>query len=400
VKILKLLEMQRHAMLMYTSCGWFFDDISGIEPVQIMQYAARAMQLAKEIANVDLEKAYLKILEEAKSNIPEHENGKEIFSSSIGPAIVDFLKVGAHYAISSLFTDYPKESKIYSYIIKSEICEKHTYENSTLVVGKDRIRSEITLEEREINFAIVHFGDHNLKVGVRQHTNDKYFNTIEKDIKKVFLNNQVREVIRLINQYFGNNNYSLWDLFKNEQTKALAQIYENTLDSIDEHFREIYNQYYPLMKIQKDIQIPLPKVLAITVEFVLIRDLCDVLESEKLDVEKLQNVIRDIKRWSFMRYKTDILSAANKKIDTVMLKLLEKPKETGLLIELDQVFNSLKMLALKYDLWTAQEIYFKVARDVYSSMKANAQKGQKNAQEWVMYFDKLSKYLEIEISLG
>jgi hypothetical protein len=47
----KLLEIQRNAMLMFTSCGWFFDDISGIEAIQIMHYASRAIQLAKEIEN-------------------------------------------------------------------------------------------------------------------------------------------------------------------------------------------------------------------------------------------------------------------------------------------------------------------------------------------------------------
>ena len=47
VHALELMEMQRHAQLMYTSCGWFFDDISGIETVQIIAYAARVLQLAE-----------------------------------------------------------------------------------------------------------------------------------------------------------------------------------------------------------------------------------------------------------------------------------------------------------------------------------------------------------------
>src|SRR6202789_2015691 len=48
-RALKLMEMQRHAQLMYTSCGWFFDDISGIETVQVIAYAARALQLAQNL---------------------------------------------------------------------------------------------------------------------------------------------------------------------------------------------------------------------------------------------------------------------------------------------------------------------------------------------------------------
>src|SRR6202167_4455256 len=49
VRATELMEMQRHTQLMYTSCGWFFDDISGIETVQIIAYAARVLQLAEEI---------------------------------------------------------------------------------------------------------------------------------------------------------------------------------------------------------------------------------------------------------------------------------------------------------------------------------------------------------------
>jgi len=87
-KITLLLEMQRYAMLMYTSCGWFFDDISGLETIQILQYAARAMQLAKEAGGVNYEDKFLEHLKLAKSNIPEMENGKTIYNLRVRPVMV------------------------------------------------------------------------------------------------------------------------------------------------------------------------------------------------------------------------------------------------------------------------------------------------------------------------
>ena len=72
VQVLKLLEMQRNGMLMYTSCGWFFEDISGIESVQVMRYACRAMQLVREVAGVDPEPEFIHILEKAPGNVPEY----------------------------------------------------------------------------------------------------------------------------------------------------------------------------------------------------------------------------------------------------------------------------------------------------------------------------------------
>src|SRR5262249_36764581 len=76
VTVLKLLEVQRHLLLMYTSCGWFFDELSGIETVQVIQYAGRAVQLAREVLGVDLEGEFLTRLARAKSNLPAFGNGK------------------------------------------------------------------------------------------------------------------------------------------------------------------------------------------------------------------------------------------------------------------------------------------------------------------------------------
>src|SRR5215468_1719551 len=116
VEALKLLEMQRHLMLMYTSCGWFFDELSGIETVQVIHYAGRAVQLAAEISgDANLEKAFLAELAKAKSNIPEHADGAHIYEKFVKPAIVDIPRLAAHYAIRSVFEDPGDSSRIYSY---------------------------------------------------------------------------------------------------------------------------------------------------------------------------------------------------------------------------------------------------------------------------------------------
>jgi alpha-amylase/alpha-mannosidase (GH57 family) len=76
---IKLLEMQRYGLLMFTSCGWFFADISGIETIQILQYAARSIELAYEVSGKNLENEFLEKIAEAKSNKFEEINGREIY---------------------------------------------------------------------------------------------------------------------------------------------------------------------------------------------------------------------------------------------------------------------------------------------------------------------------------
>ena len=73
--------MQRHAMLMYTSCGWFFNDLAGIETVQVLRYAARVVQLAERLLGGGIEEGFLARLERARSN--EGESGREIYERHV-----------------------------------------------------------------------------------------------------------------------------------------------------------------------------------------------------------------------------------------------------------------------------------------------------------------------------
>ena len=86
---IKLLEMQRHSMLMYTSCGWFFNDISGIETEQILLYAGRVIQFAEELSGDSLEPDFVKLLELAVSNLKGKANGGQIYSNIVKTATLD-----------------------------------------------------------------------------------------------------------------------------------------------------------------------------------------------------------------------------------------------------------------------------------------------------------------------
>jgi alpha-amylase/alpha-mannosidase (GH57 family) len=89
VRTLRLLEMQRHLMLMYTSCGWFFDEPTGPETVQVLQYAGRAVQLGQQLFGGQREEQFLKRLEAVHSNIPEFGNGRQIYERFVTPAMLD-----------------------------------------------------------------------------------------------------------------------------------------------------------------------------------------------------------------------------------------------------------------------------------------------------------------------
>src|SRR5437868_6782270 len=193
VTALKLLEMQRYAMLMYTSCGWFFDELSGIETVQVIEYAGRAVQLADTLFEGSVEPGFLERLAQAKSNVPEHRDGAVIYEKFVKPAIVDLEKVAAHYAISSMFQSYPDQAHIYCYNVERDDYTMEEAGRLKLAVGRARFTSLITRESAVLSFGVVYLGGHNVAGGVRQVDNEQAY--AETKIMKVPLDGQTLEFV-------------------------------------------------------------------------------------------------------------------------------------------------------------------------------------------------------------
>ncbi len=120
VRALALLEMQRHAMLMYTSCGWFFDDLAGLEAVQVLRYAARAAQLADELLGSHAERALLRHLAWARSNDPRAGSGRDLYQARVLPSRVTAGQVAAHYAVRALFGDLPNPARLLGHALVRE----------------------------------------------------------------------------------------------------------------------------------------------------------------------------------------------------------------------------------------------------------------------------------------
>lgn len=398
VKVLKLLEMQRHALLMQTSCGWFFDEISGIEPIQIIQYAARAMQLAREVSGVELEPAYLKILERAPSNVPTLKTGARVYEMFVKPAMVDLLRVGAHYAMSSMFVEYPKVTKIYCYTVDREIYDRVESGKQKVAIGRVRLRSDITWEERDLSFAVLHLGDHNLNGGVRELLGNEAFASMAREIKEAFLKGDIPEVVRLTDKHFDTHNYSLWHLFKHEQRKALSQILSFTAKEIEGFFQHIYDDHYPIMQAMNEMRVPLPKSLAIPMEYILNLNLRKLLESEELDIDRIERLIADVGRWSVELDKATLGFIATQRVNALIERLFQTPEDLHLLETVEAAIRTLDNLHLGLDVWKAQNIYFSIGKQqIFNGMRERVLRGDAAAEKWVKLFNNLGNYLHVRI---
>jgi alpha-amylase/alpha-mannosidase (GH57 family) len=210
VVALELMELERHTQLMYTSCGWFFDEISGIETVQIIAYAGRVLQLAAKLFGTPgaaLEAQFLAILSQAKSNVPELGNGAEVYRRYVTGMKIGLEAVGAHYAISSIFRSYPEDGELFCFDLHRDSHMVFNSGRGRVALGRALIRSRITEESETICFAVLHLGDQNLSAAVKPYNpNDpaeiEAFASFSTEIGTSIRRANLPDVIRLIDRFF------------------------------------------------------------------------------------------------------------------------------------------------------------------------------------------------------
>lgn len=397
VSALKLLGMQRNAQLMYTSCGWFFDEVSGIETVQVMQYASRAMQLARETAGVQVEGDFEAALEEAPSNI--HGNAREVYGMYARPARVDLLRVGAHHAISSLFEGAPKRSEIYSFMAESEVFDKVDAGKRKLAIGRTRISSKITWEEAAVSTAVLHLGDVSINCGIRYFQGDEEFQKTSGELKSAFEKGDLPEVIRLMDKHFGSSSYSLWHLFKDEQRKVVNQILELTYSDIEAFHRNVFDSNYGVTDFLGKLGIPLPKPLGVSAEFIVNRDLKALFGGQgNPDLSHMAQLVKVSRDLSVPIDPDTIGFVAASWITGRMEEIRKDPYALAPLTTVRDVMKLLSTAPVKLNLWRAQNIYFALGRSAYREAKEKGAMGDEASKEWAAAFEDLGNYFQVKVS--
>jgi hypothetical protein len=143
-RALRLLEMQRYALMMFTSCGWFFDELSRLEPVQILQYAARALELARGFG-ADWEPELVAALARAPSNEPALRDGAGVWEKMVKPHAVPRDLVAAHYAVLGLFGGEPS-SEILGRSARAVRFERRERDGAAVAVGRAEFFEPATRE--------------------------------------------------------------------------------------------------------------------------------------------------------------------------------------------------------------------------------------------------------------
>jgi alpha-amylase/alpha-mannosidase (GH57 family) len=396
VGALKLLEVQRHLLLMYTSCGWFFDELSGLETVQVMQYAGRALQLAGEVFGNDLESSFLQLLEQAKSNIPEHRDGKRIFENLVKPAAVDLTKVGAHYAMSSVFEDYSEEVGLFCFGADREMHMKAEAGKVKMGVGRVRLTSEITHEKSTLCFGVLHWGDHNLSGCIKECTGQEPEQEVVDEILATFQRAAFPMTLKLLEKHFGSSGYSLRNLFRDEQRKILGTILEATLTDVEAVYRRVYETNAPLLRFLKDLGIPAPGPLLSAATYALNASLRKAFEDEELKMDLIDSLLNNAEMEG-ITFDAATEMSIRRRMERIAEALMAKPDDLRLLKELAAVADLLKTLLFEVNLRKVQNVYYSLLQKVYPGFREKAKKGKKD-REWLEVFRSLGEKLMVRVA--
>jgi alpha-amylase/alpha-mannosidase (GH57 family) len=394
-RLLKLLEIQRHAMLIFTSDGWFFDDISNVETVQVIEYAARAIQLHRDVTGADLEGELVARLAAAKSNLPANKNGARVYDLLVRPSVIDFPRLAAHYGVSSLFEEYPQAIKIAHYEAQAEACDRESRGRQKLALGRVRLKSEITWEERTIAYAVLHLGGHDLKAGIKDAVTDDQFRDMCAGIKEAFDQSRMTDVLALIDRHFGDHSYSLWHLFKDERRKVVAAILQDNLRALDADYRRIFETNRPIMETMVRIEIPLPEALLGPAAFVLNAEFRRLLEAPDTDFDRLAALVEEYRRWSLEPGQAGLVFEAGRKIDSLMARWAEDPRNPEPLRSVARLILVLKPLELDIDLWKSQNLYVSKGRSSNAENTRRASQGEAAAKGWLEAFEAAGNSLRV-----
>jgi alpha-amylase/alpha-mannosidase (GH57 family) len=398
VTTLKLLELQRHAMLMYTSCGWYFDELSRPEPVQVIQYAGRVVQLAQELFGNGVEESFLKILEQAKSNIPAQGDGRRIYEHLIKPAMINLTDVAAHYAVSSLFEEHSQENKIYCYSINDEDYRTTNCGQARLAVGRSRVTSEITGESAVISFGAFHSGDYDATAGAIDKLGEEAYQVMVQEVSQACSSADFTGIIRQMDKHFGGSMYSLKSLFRDEQRKILGDILESVMSDTNKAYWQLFEHYFPPVRFLSELGGPVPKAFHSVAELIINIDLHRAVTSNPIDVESVRSLVDTAGRWQIILDTEGVGYDYKVNLEKMMIEFSTHPDNLNNLEKIVSAVSLTRKMPFSVDLWKVQNLFWDMLTNVYTQFKQKAERKEEPAAAWVEVFISLGKQLSIRVT--
>jgi len=298
-RVVKLMEMQVHAMKMFTSCGWFFNDVSGIETVQVMKYAARAIELAGEFTETDLETGLLGHLEKAKSNIGKYGTGADIYRKSVKPTAASDERIAGRTVIMNSLDLEKDNGAIYSHDF--EIVDKHREEQDlrSLMVGRIKLVSHVTLEKKDYKFSLIYFGGHDFNCFLVPFEDEARFEKLKTELLSSFRKHSATEIIRAVEKYFPEECQTFASLFEGERMQVMETLTDGVVKQVGDAYSRLFSRHRKLMEHLLEIDVPLPEEFRVAAKYVFEKKAETLFADSDFDEDcrKLTDLLDNARKW-------------------------------------------------------------------------------------------------------
>jgi alpha-amylase/alpha-mannosidase (GH57 family) len=269
VRVLSFLEMQRSALLVYTSCGWFFADISGTETVQILSYAGRALDWMEELGLDAPRQRFLEILSEAKSNVAELGNGADVFARFVEPLRVTPPRIASHLAISSLVEEGDESGLAGGYRFRRSRFQKQRHGRVRLATSRLEVEHAITGLRRDYAVGSMHLGGVDFYCALRPYPGKELFDAVASRVWSAFRTASLPTMLRILQQELGPDEGGLESLLPDGRERISELVFGNIVGNFVDEYGRMYETNQRVLEQLQEAGFELPKELRAAAEFAL-----------------------------------------------------------------------------------------------------------------------------------
>ncbi len=398
VRALRLLEMQRHALLMYASCGWYFDDISGIEAVQVLQYAGRALHLAREFPGASLEGDFMRLLSVAKSNIPEYGDGAGVFRRLVKPSERGVEEVGAHYALRALFEDPGPHTELHAFDVRTLDWAAHISGSAKFARGRAKITSHTTLDEATLDYAALHVPGKLPVAWVREPVAETAQEVVGKSDIATFESGDYEGLRRALDSQFGGRRVPLEATFLDTRRHILRKLLTGPGGEALRLYAAIYEQEAPGMRLLAANRTDIPPYLREAASYVLDIRLRQAINAPGgLDADAVRACLGEAESFGAPLDPEGLGYLFSKRLRQILLELAEDPYSLDNLNRLATAAGLALAGPWRLDLSQHQAMYFELMETHYVPALRAADSGDASRKEWAARAAGLAEMLAVRL---
>lgn len=359
-ELIRALEMEKNALFAQTSCAWFFNDLSGIETTQVLQYACRSIQLADTLTGIDLEARFLELLSDAQSNVPGMGTGADLYRRFVLVKRLSLTQVGIHYAVRSLFDDSPDALQVLNYTAESEELVRIRAGMQILAIGRTKVTSNVTLSEKRFGFAILYLGNHHLIGNTADQISEEEFRRASDTIANSFNSGHISQTIDVIKSTFAERSFSFQDLFLDEQLNLLDRVLAQNIEMALSSYERINDRVYSLLNVMRNNKLTIPPLLMQNLRSMVNHYLEELLGEEQIEVSmvRLKELVGEVSRWDLYIDVERLNFITTNRIHFLIESYKQGKYSERFLTQAVEVLDLLSMIGVKPELHELQNFIF------------------------------------------